>query len=521
MLGGVKIWQMVAPADGQPPPRQLTVGNATLVVSVLLAVLTGGLVDRNLWFTDDLHLLEITRESLQVATGALFFGAGLLHLSVWRVDRDETRGRTGVALVACGFVAPWITGFGNLIHAEPRAAILSPVTSAFVAVFALTLGSPVLRRLPGVASHPRVAAWIVGLTFPALLVAPFFLSPGTRLIANPGFAQHLALEITVACLWFSAAALLARRVRRTGSDVTGVGAGVLAAMGIVWLLRAAAVVDVRPWSVAAVILMAAVGMVVLSRAAVDFTESAEAGDERTSAAEEALATVAEAFDALDAERRDVTHDARNVILALSAASQTLLDHGDDLEGDVRNRLRRAIVDEVSHLGHLINPAPVVGSAAFDAGAVIRNVAELERLNGLGLTIDVEPCIARGRADELARVVRNLLVNARQHAAGSHVRVQVRRVGACVQVRVEDDGPGIPEALRREVFGRGVRGVGSVGTGLGLHVGRALMRQQGGTLDLEATTRGTCFILTLPLAHQPGRSGTRVDVPLPRSERVYA
>jgi signal transduction histidine kinase len=116
------------------------------------------------------------------------------------------------------------------------------------------------------------------------------------------------------------------------------------------------------------------------------------------------------------------------------------------------------------------------------------------------------------------VVRNLLVNARQHAPGSRVRAGVRHAGSFVEILVEDDGPGIPDGMRHEVFGRGVRGVDG-GTGLGLHVSRALMRQQGGTLELAETSRGTCFVMTLPIA--AGVPGTGPRVPLPRAERVYA
>ena len=75
-----------------------------------------------------------------------------------------------------------------------------------------------------------------------------------------------------------------------------------------------------------------------------------------------------------------------------------------------------------------------------------------------------------------------------------------------------------EIVQHEVFGRGVRGVHG-GTGLGLHVSRALMRQQGGTLELAETSRGTCFVMTLPAASAVPGGGPRV--PLPRAEQVYA
>jgi hypothetical protein len=510
--------ERVPSVDGRLSGERLRTGKVALCCSVLLAVCVGVLVDRSIAGSGDPHLVRVTRDSLHVATGTLFFGAGLLHLSVSRVDRDAARGRIGAALVVFGFVAPWITGFGRFVHTAERAVVLSPATSALVALLALALGSSALQRRTSRTSHPRVALWTVAVLLPTLIVTPFFLSPGTLAVADLSPASHLALETTVAALWFGAALLVARDFRRNGTTFPGIGTALLATMGVVWLLRAAAVFDVQPWSLAAAVLMTGAGLVVLSHAAVDFTESADAGEERTTATEEALSTVAEAFGALEAERRDVTHDARNVILALTAASRTLVDHGDDLEPEMRRRLRRAIAEEVTHLGRLIAPPPVGGAVTFDPCEIVRNVVELERLHGLDVALTLESCSATGRPEETARVVRNLLVNAREHAGGSRVRVGVRPAGSFVEIVVEDSGPGIPAEMQHEVFGRGVRGVHG-GTGLGLHVSRALMRQQGGTLELAETSRGTCFVMTLPAASAVPGGGPRV--PLPRAEQVYA
>ena len=52
-----------------------------LALSFVLAVAIGVVVHGTVWFAADVHLVNVTRDSLQVATGALFFGAGLLHLS--------------------------------------------------------------------------------------------------------------------------------------------------------------------------------------------------------------------------------------------------------------------------------------------------------------------------------------------------------------------------------------------------------------------------------------------------------
>ena len=78
-------------------------------------------------------------------------------------------------------------------------------------------------------------------------------------------------------------------------------------------------------------------------------------------------------------------------------------------------------------------------------------------------------------------------------------MDVRTAGAFVHVTVSDDGPGIPAPSAEAVFGRGFRGPGSRGTGLGLAVARTLARQHGGELRLIPSAIGATFLLSLPRA----------------------
>jgi signal transduction histidine kinase len=90
-----------------------------------------------------------------------------------------------------------------------------------------------------------------------------------------------------------------------------------------------------------------------------------------------------------------------------------------------------------------------------------------------------------------------LDNAREHAAMSSVRVRTERVGTRVQIRVEDLGPGVPTAHRELIFLRGVT-TAVQGSGLGLHVARQLMREQGGDVWVEDRIGGgASFVVSLP------------------------
>jgi len=108
---------------------------------------------------------------------------------------------------------------------------------------------------------------------------------------------------------------------------------------------------------------------------------------------------------------------------------------------------------------------------------------------------------RGDADELRRLVRNLLANAVRHAT-SVVRLALAVDGAAV-LDVTDDGPGVAPEDRDRVFDRfftadGARSRGT-GSGLGLAIARSVAVRHGGSLDLVGDGPGAHFRLTLPVS----------------------
>ncbi len=66
-----------------------------------------------------------------------------------------------------------------------------------------------------------------------------------------------------------------------------------------------------------------------------------------------------------------------------------------------------------------------------------------------------------------------------------------------RVTVEDDGPGVSQALQHSVFEPGVRSDGSPGAGLGLALARRLALAGAGDLRLEPSPTGARFVLSLP------------------------
>ena len=109
----------------------------------------------------------------------------------------------------------------------------------------------------------------------------------------------------------------------------------------------------------------------------------------------------------------------------------------------------------------------------------------------------------GDRGQLAQVLTNLVDNALRHARRDVV-VGVVRGTASVELRVADDGPGIPLAERDAVFEPFVRLDGhrtrrGGGSGLGLAIVRDIVGAHGGTVQIMENDPGAVFVVRLPAA----------------------
>jgi signal transduction histidine kinase len=111
----------------------------------------------------------------------------------------------------------------------------------------------------------------------------------------------------------------------------------------------------------------------------------------------------------------------------------------------------------------------------------------------------EPVTIRGDARLLRRMIRNLLENARRHGRPP-IEVRVGRAAGAAEVRVSDQGPGIPEGEREAVFRPFYRFAGAAegaGAGLGLALVRQIARRHGGEARyLPRADAGGAFVVTL-------------------------
>lgn len=133
--------------------------------------------------------------------------------------------------------------------------------------------------------------------------------------------------------------------------------------------------------------------------------------------------------------------------------------------------------------------------------VADEVARLPNGGSVQVILTASGSPIHGSRQQLSRMVRNLLMNATEFAM-TRVTVAVCEEDGSVVLVVEDDGPGVPEEHREDVFQRffmldRARDRRSGGTGLGLAIARSVAEAHGGTIALEGPAPTSRFVVRLP------------------------
>ena len=202
----------------------------------------------------------------------------------------------------------------------------------------------------------------------------------------------------------------------------------------------------------------------------------------------------------------IGHDLKTPLAALRVRIESVEDASE------RAKMAASIEDITRSLDDILSLArvgrPTDPLERTDLAALVAAVAEEYEDMGEPVELGETQRLALSmRATWLRRALRNLIGNALRY--GERARVSLVREGDAAVIRIEDDGPGIPEgeiAAMMEPFarGEGSRNRETGGSGLGLTLARAIAEQHGGTVVLrnrppgDGKPQGLVAELRLPL-----------------------
>lgn len=207
-----------------------------------------------------------------------------------------------------------------------------------------------------------------------------------------------------------------------------------------------------------------------------------------------------------------SHELRTPLTVIQGVAQTLM-HRDRLseeqQQDLTGRLLgnserlRSLLTDLLDVDRLLRGAVNLDREPTDLSQMVLDI--VDHLDGSErVHVDVEPVVAVVDAPKIERVVENLLANAVKHAGGNaDIWVRLRLEGPSVTLTVEDNGPGVPEELRTEIFEPFRQGLDSArsaspGTGIGLALVQRFVALHDGTVWTEPRPGGGArFRVSLP------------------------
>jgi len=114
--------------------------------------------------------------------------------------------------------------------------------------------------------------------------------------------------------------------------------------------------------------------------------------------------------------------------------------------------------------------------------------------------------------ELCKILANLLDNAitavKQKEGEKQIRLQMEENKSDYMFRIANNGPEIPAAQQKLIFGRGYTTKKGEGHGIGLAIVSSILKEADGSIELQSNETETIFFVTLPRSVQGKISGRR-------------
>jgi signal transduction histidine kinase len=351
-----------------------------------------------------------------------------------------------------------------------------------------------------------------------------WIAIATALMDTP--SAPMVTRLGYACAFLAAAAALL--LHRPQPLVLAFAGGALLLLGVqgtlaTWLIMDATGNIVSSWLSNTLLL--AVGLAVFGRLLDEERELATARSRELAAANARLAE-------LDRLKSDfvsmVSHELRTPLGLIKGYVGTLLRRDAPLDDATREEFLQVIDEETDRLTELVTN--LLDMSRIEAGtlSIDRQPIQLPRLladcaerlrvrePGRALYLDVPSGLPSVLADErrIAQVVDNLLTNAARYSPeATPIVLGARAVNGGVEVRVVDQGIGIPADKQGQVFEKFFRADSSdtrrfAGTGLGLTICRGIVQAHGGDVWVQSEPgHGSTFAFHIPTSQEPCREPT--------------
>jgi two-component system phosphate regulon sensor histidine kinase PhoR len=219
---------------------------------------------------------------------------------------------------------------------------------------------------------------------------------------------------------------------------------------------------------------------------------------------------------------NVSHELRTPLAVIKGYIETLVDDHETMEGTDRQHFLEivqrhterlnSLLDDLLTLSRLESVTPGLNRESIKLQPLLTGIIDDYRsrpdASTYQLTSEVDANVGTIWADhlKLTQVINNLIENALKYTPeGSHIEIRASMKQLGVEIRVSDNGPGIPEADLSHIFERFYRvekgrSREKGGTGLGLSIVKHIVQLHGGKVDVQSKVgQGVAFILLFPVS----------------------